>query len=220
MALEITSPTLHSMIEQYQHAFQKHGDSPAGVLWPKGRQALRFDALTSHIHKDSFSVLDYGCGLAHLKAYLDQYFRDVTYHGADIVPDFVNAVQQKYPRANAKLITSCKDLTDSVDHVIISGAFNIVDSGDAASYLASVQKTLKHLFKLCRVSLAVNFMTDKVDFQQAGAHHVNVEDMYRFIVGNLSGRLMINQSYMPYEFTCVVFKDTDILHPDNTYGAM
>lgn len=206
-----------SMIEQYQRAFQEHGDTPAAVLWPKDRQDLRFSALTSHIKTDCFSLLDYGCGLAHLKAYLDQRFQKVTYYGVDLVPDFVHAVKQKYPDANVKVVTSHQNITDSVDHVIISGAFNIIADGNTATYLASVQATLRHLFKLCRTSLAVNFMTDKVDFQQAGAHHTNVASMYNFIEENLSRRLTINQSYMPYEFTCVVFKDDYIMRPDNTY---
>ena len=209
-----------SMIEQYQRAFQEHGDTPAAVLWPKGRQDLRFNALTSHIQKDCFSVLDYGCGLAHLKAYLNQRFQEVAYHGVDLVPDFVHAVQQKYPDANVKVVTSYQDITDSIDHVVISGAFNIIADGNTTTYLASVQETLQHLFKLCRISLAVNFMTDKVDFQQAGAHHTNVEHMYNFIRKNLSHRLIINQSYMPYEFTCIVFKDDFIMRPDNTYSLM
>ena len=61
-----------NLIEQYQRAFAVYGDTPSGVLWPRGRQDLRFEALTRHFSGDGFSVLDYGCGLAHLKSYLDQ----------------------------------------------------------------------------------------------------------------------------------------------------
>ena len=101
---------ISSLVEQYQHAFEKYGDAPSGVMWPRGRQAERFDALTSHFSGDNFSVLDYGCGLAHLKTYLDRRFSRYEYLGVDIVPEFVGAVAAKYPDARLQLIQSHEDV--------------------------------------------------------------------------------------------------------------
>lgn len=205
------------LIKHYQRAFADHGDSPAGVMWPRGRQALRFDALTQHFASDSFSVLDYGCGLGHLKAHLDQRFTKYEYHGVDLVPEFVNMVAVKYPDARVQLVRSYEDVTMPVDHVVISGTFNIIDSVDYHVYVEQVQATLLHLFSLTRVSLAVNFMTDRVDFMQPRALHMNVEMMANFIRRHLSPRLKIDESYMPYEFTLVVLKNSEIIRPDNIY---
>jgi SAM-dependent methyltransferase len=209
-----------SMVELYQQAFREHGDSPASVLWPRGRQELRFEALSKHIKDGRFSVLDFGCGLGHLKDFLEQRFDDVQYYGADLVPEFISSIESKSPGVHVKLISSFEDLSDSVDHVMISGTFNIIAGEDAQSYLESVKKTLIYLFSLCRVSLSVNFMTDRVDFQQPGAHHVNVQDMYCFLSENLSRRLLVDQSYMPYEFTCTVIKDDEVVRPDNIFRAL
>lgn len=204
----------------YQEAFARHGDSPAAVLWPRGRQSLRFDALTRHFSGTAFSVLDYGCGLAHLKDYLDLRFSNYRYIGADVVPEFVHAVRAKHSVVPVHLVRNYAELVEPVDHVVISGTFNLIDGDISAHYLAYVQTALKHLFSICRVSLAVNFMTDRVDFMQPGAHHVNVESMYRFICEDLSPRLRIDQSYMPYEFTIVAFQDRGIVRPDNIYEAV
>lgn len=209
--------TAPSLIEHYQRAFAEHGDTPAGVMWPRGRQAMRFDALTRHFSGDGFSVLDYGCGLAHLKAYLDQRFSRYNYHGADLVPEFVNTVVAKYPDAKVQLVRSHEDVSTPVDHVVVSGAFNIIDGADRATYLERVQAALLHLFSLARVSLAVNFMTDRVDFTQPQALHVNVEAMMDFMRRDLSPRLRVDESYMPYEFTLVVLKDREVVRPDNIY---
>lgn len=206
-----------SLVEQYQRAFAAHGDTPAGVMWPRGRQALRFDALTQHFSGDGFSVLDYGCGLAHLKAYLDQRFSRYEYHGADLVPEFVNTVTAKYPDARVQLVRSHADVSAPVDHVVISGTFNIVDGTDRAAYVERVQTALLHLFSLARVSLAVNFMTDRVDFIQPQALHMNVEATMDFMRRHLSPRVRVDESYMPYEFTLVVLKDSEIVRPDNIY---
>jgi len=204
----------------YQEAFALHGDSPAAVLWPRGRQALRFKALTQHFSGAGFSVLDFGCGLAHLKDDLDQRFADYCYIGADVVPEFVQAVRDKHPTAAVHLIRNYAELVEPVDHVVVSGTFNLVDGDSSAEYLAYVQGALQYLFGICRVSLAVNFMTDRVDFMQPGAHHVNVESMYRFMCDRLSPRLRIDQSYMPYEFTMVAFRNSGIVRPDNIYESV
>jgi hypothetical protein len=206
-----------SLIEQYQRAFAEHGDTPAGVMWPRGRQTLRFDALTKHFSGEGFSVLDYGCGLAHLKAYLDQRFSRYNYYGADLVPEFVSTVAAKYPDAKVQLVRSHVDVVMRVDHIVVSGAFNIIDGDDRAAYVERVQAALLHLFGLARVSLAVNFMTDRVDFTQPQAVHMNVEAMMDFMRQHLSPRLRVDESYMPYEFTLVVLKDSEIVRPDNIY---
>jgi cyclopropane fatty-acyl-phospholipid synthase-like methyltransferase len=187
------------------------------VLWPSGRQNLRFEALTRHFAGDGFSVLDYGCGLAHLKAYLDARFSRYEYHGADLVPEFVEAVSDKYPAAKLQLVRSHADVSTRVDHVVVSGAFNIIDGTDRVAYMEQVHDALAHLFSLARVSIAVNFMTDRVDFVQPQAMHVSVEGMMDFMRRHLSPRLRLDESYMPYEFTLVVLKDSEIVRPENIY---
>jgi SAM-dependent methyltransferase len=213
------SPTAHQ-VRLYQDAFARHGDSPSAVLWPRGRQSLRFDALTHHFSGTSFSVLDYGCGLAHLKDYLDKRFTAYRYIGADVVPEFVHAVKNKHPEVLVHLVHDYTDLIDPVDHVVISGTFNIVDGEDSKAYLTYVHAALEHLYSLCRISLSVNFMTDKVDFIQANAHHVDVEAMYRFFRDRLSSRLQLDQTRMPYEFTITALCDKQILRPENIYEPL
>lgn len=206
------------LIQMYQDAFRKHGDTPAGVMWPRGRQAVRFHALTQHFSCDKFSVLDFGCGLAHLKSYLDQRFHAYKYYGVDIVPEFVDTVERKFPDARVQLIRSYSDVTTSADHVVISGAFNIIDGNSGTEYIRTVKAALVHLFCLARVSLAVNFMTDRVDYMQPHALHMNVEEMVDFTRRYLSRRLRCDESYMPYEFTLVALKDSKIVRPENIFN--
>ena len=220
MTYDNNAASTPGLVEQYQRAFAEHGNTPAGVLWPRGRQALRFDALTRHFSSGGFSVLDYGCGLAHLKDYLDQRFSQYEYHGADLVPEFVNTAAAKYPEAHVRLVQSHMDVSTPVDHVVISGTFNIIEGADRAAYVERVQAALLHLFSLARVSLAVNFMTDRVDFMQPQALHVSVEGMMDFMRQRLSPRLMVDESYMPYEFTLVALKDSEIIRPDNIYRPL
>ena len=206
-----------TLVKKYQRTFTEHGDTPAGVMWPRGRQSLRFDALTRHFSNDQFSVLDYGCGLGHLKDYLDERFNHYEYHGADLVPEFVQTVMTKHPEAKVQLVQSHEDVSTPVDHVVISGTFNIIDGSDQVAYVKLIQAALIHLFELTRVSLAVNFMTDRVDFTQPQNLHMNVEEMMNFMRRQLSPRIRVDEAYMPYEFTIIAFKDSTIVKPNNIY---
>lgn len=219
---KVSSPYLSpsGLIAQYQRAYSEHGDTPAAVLWPRGRQALRFDALTRHFRDTEYSVLDYGCGLGHLKSYLDQYSCKFDYYGVDLVPEFVEAVQSKFPTAHIRLVEGYAEVQAPVDHVVASGVFNIVQGGDRAAYVNYIHAALNHLFGLARVSLAINFMTDRVDFTQPQALHMNVDKIAQFVRSKLSARLRVDESYMPYEFTVIAFKDAEIVRPDNIYRAL
>jgi hypothetical protein len=210
---------MNELRELYEAAYREHGDSHCSVLWPKGRQEERFHALTRNIRSSgAFSLLDYGCGLAHLKGFLDSRFENVSYTGADVVNAFVETNRNKYPDASFHHVQSPDAVTGQYDYVVCSGAFNILYASDPAVHQTIVFGMLEQLLARARVYVSVNMMTDAVDFQQPGSYHQNVMKLYQFAAGKLSRRLMLDQSYMPYEFTLTVWKEQRILRPANVYA--
>ena len=205
------------IIEQYRTAFAKHGVSPASILIPKGRQDLRFRALTSHVHEDGFSLLDFGCGLADLRAFLDKKFNAYSYSGVDAIPEFVDHCKKKYADSMFFLSDMPDDISDYYDYVVISGTFNIIYADTCSNNFELIQRWLKILFDRTKIALSVDFMIDTVDFQQPGAYHQNVCTFYDFAHQQLSRRLQIDLSYMPYEFAAVIFKQAEIERPANLY---
>ena len=202
----------------YREALEKHGDSHRSVLLPKGRQKERFFALTRHIKGgDGFSIMDFGCGLAHLKNYLDARFSDYRYIGVDMLPEFIAANQRKFPDGEFCRIDSYRDIAGSYDYVVASGTFNILYDQDPEVHQEMVFAMLSHLFERTQVYLAVDFMTDDVDYVQEGAYHQSVSALYEFVYRNLSKRIVLDQSYMPYEYTLTVHKDQTVLKPDLVY---
>jgi trans-aconitate methyltransferase len=205
----------------YKDAFKQHGDSPSSVLWPKGRQDERFYALTRHIKADGgFSVADYGCGLAHFKEYLDQHYSNVIYTGVDIVEDFLNHNKTKYPDSHFVQPEELFNGDKTYDYILASGTFNILYVNDEASHKKIVFDVLEKLFSKTNRYLSVNFMTDQVDFKQDTAFHMNVTELYEFCSRSLSKRMSIDQSYMPYEYTITLWKDTTVLRPENIYSPL
>lgn len=210
---------MDDIIKQYKNSFSEHGNSPNSVFWPKGRQAERFNALTLNIVKENFTILDFGCGLAHLKSYLyDNYSKRFKYTGVDIVDDFIKENQKNFPLETFALIKSYTEISGEYDYVVSSGAFNMLYVEQIEMHKAMVFDILKYLYSKSRIYLSVNFMTDAVDFIQPGAYHQNIPELYEFITKNLSKRVIIDQSYMPYEFTVTIFKNQTILRPENIYS--
>lgn len=201
-----------AVIAQYQQAFAAHGDSAAAMLWPKDRSEYRFRALTSHIHDDEFSILDYGCGLAHLKKYMDARFGSYNYSGADMVPQFIAHDRGRYP-SNFYLATSPTDVPGEFDHVVMSGIFNTLWGGNDATHFEMVKDILCAAFAKTRRSLAVDFLSDRVDYKQVGAYHQDIASLLDFVRTKLSPRFTLDHSYMPFVFALIVFKDAAITRP-------
>lgn len=203
-----------SVAAQYRAALGIHGNSPAAVFWPKGRQDLRFEALTRHLPPSGFSLLDYGCGLAHLKPFLDARFENFTYTGVDMVGEFLALDREKYTDAHFIELDDPRLLTFECDHIVLSGVFNMLYSTDVDTHKKQVWETIETLYSLARDSLAVNFMTNKVDFRQVGAFHLDPCELVDFIRTRLSCRFVIDQSYMPYEYTAVIWKNIHVKRPE------
>jgi trans-aconitate methyltransferase len=210
---------MDKIIKQYKESFAVHGNSPKAVFWPKGRQKERFVALVKNFNTTKeFSILDYGCGLSHFRLFLKEVFtQKVNYTGVDIVDDFIHENKVNLPNDNFILLTSHIDVTNEYDFIVSSGAFNILYTSSVDSHQKIIYDILSHLFSKTKVALSVNFMTDAVEFIQEGAFHQNVKELYDFASENLTKRLVIDQSYMPYEFTITLYKDQTIIRPENIY---
>ena len=84
--------------------------------------------------------------------------------------------------------------------------------------MQKVKYILKYLFSIAKISLSVNFMTDKVDYMQIHAMHFNPAEMTNFVTNEITPRFTLDASYMPYEYTITMFKDFKIIRPDNIYN--
>lgn len=210
-------PDFTPIISMYRDAFHKHGMSPSSVLMPKGRQDVRFQSLCQHMRPTGFSVLDYGSGLGDLVDYMRPRFSEFHYTGADIVEEFVTAASDAHPSDRFIKLNDFRELKDTFDYIVVAGVFNTLYSENNEIHKNYVFEVIEHLFSLAHDFLAVNFMTDAVDFRQQGAYHQNPHEFCAFANERLSRRWILDQSYMPYEFTLTIFRDSAIQRPENIY---
>jgi SAM-dependent methyltransferase len=202
----------------YGESFRDHGDSPAALLTPKGRNELRFRAIDPFVREPGVRVLDYGCGLGYLFEYLVRNGFDVAYTGLDILPEFVSACRNKYGGAAEFVVTDAlAPVKGHYDIVFCSGVFNIrTDDNLAVSKKYAFEK-IQQLFNVTSDVLICDFMSSLVDFQQPESQHFSPGEIAEFSASRLSRRFQIRHDLLPYECTLVVWRNAAIKRPENFY---
>jgi SAM-dependent methyltransferase len=194
----------------YSEAFQKFGDSAAAVQIPKNNQAVRFDSVLRYLpepNQKTLSIVDFGCGLAHLHDYLEKNLEiPFQYTGVEINPDFLGFNKRKYNSPNFVERDEFFSRDERYDIITSIGTFNIVYADDVQKHKEFVYTEIVKLWEKTDSLLHLNFMSTVVDYSQAGAYHQDVGDLYSFICKNLSRELIIDSSYLPYEFSAIIRK--------------
>jgi len=203
---------IEKVLEKYKKQFSNHGRSGASLFFPKDRNKQRFSAIEKYItcSINKWSLLDYGCGFGDLNKYLKNCRKDdFTYHGVDIVEEFIDSNNCAEPEVDYNLIGSYEDIQEQYDYIAVVGVFNMMYSDCVKIHKEIIKNTVEHLFSKCTKWLSINFMADNVDYVQDGAYHQNAIEFYNYAYGNLSRRIILDQSYLPYEFSVIIYKDGD-----------
>lgn len=206
------------VIESYRAALAEHGPTPQALGWTKGKQPARYAALVGHL-ENGFDLLDYGCGLAHLSDWLDQ--RDVhgTYSGCDVVLEALNLAANRVKGLvdNLHHIGGPQDITDDFENIVCCGVFTRMGGRSEFEHIVHVKDTLAALFARTRVGLHVDFMDSMmVDTPKPGEFYAAPWDVLA-LARSMSSRVVIDTSYLPYEFCVHIYKGDAIERPANVY---
>lgn len=193
------------MIESYLANFQQFGVSPESLGWLKGRQEVRFQALTEGVRQHS-RILDFGSGFGDLFGYLRKSDLSFDYHGVDVVAEFVEASRNRFPEASFDHISLGQRLEGEFDIAVASGVFNFLYTDSAVEHEELVFSTMSRLFEVVSERVSVDFMSPSVDYRQADAYHQRLDSLLDFVTSNLSRNLHIDHSYLPYEYCVHIFK--------------
>jgi len=200
-----------AIIAHYRALLAEHG-SGAKVLQyaDDATQAARYDVLCG-IARPLGSVLDVGCGLAHLHRYLRGLGDGAGYLGVDIVPEFVEIARDSLaddPLADAALIDGQDALPTGYDYALLSGVFN--NAMDDNWGFATT--TLRRMWAAADKGIAFNAMTSHVDYFDPGLWYVDPMKMFEFCKRDLGGHPVLRHDYtlrpggFPFEFAMYVYK--------------
>lgn len=191
----------------YQQRLVEHGQGIKALSsGTEERRAIRFGVLTGVGIAPGCSVLDVGCGFADYYAYLREQGCDVSYTGVDIVPEFIAQAKTSHPALDLQL----RDLQEdpvapaSYDYVVSSQTFNL--RFGEPSNLPLVTGMLKRMFAAARKGVAIDFVTDYVDFREDYLVYHNPEAMFR-LAKTLTKRVVLRHDYPLYEFCLYLYPD-------------
>ncbi|HMJ67946.1 MAG TPA: class I SAM-dependent methyltransferase [Cyclobacteriaceae bacterium] len=207
-------PSYKDIVNHYEACLEKHGDSHLGVDWPKAedvdkRYRVMIDVIHVNHDTEKVSLLDFGCGAAHLLEYiLKNQVRNIDYSGLDISPKFVALSKSKFPDVSFYTGDALDNNFEmpAADYIVLNGVFTEkreLSFDDMWSYFTSV---ITRLYKTCNKGIAFNVMSKNVEWERDDLFHVPIDLLSAFLCKNLTRDFVIRNDYGLYEYTVYVYK--------------
>lgn len=198
-----------NIVKHYETCLNLYGDSHKGVDWPNKQDALlRYKVMLDLVKNKNSSLLDFGCGAAHLYEYILSHNYSVEYSGLDMSDKFINLCQKKYP--NIRFI--CADILENknkipeVDYIIMNGVFTEKRELSFEEMKKYFYNILILLFEKAKEGIAFNLMSKNVDWERDDLFHMSLDPLIDFLIKNLSRNFIIRNDYGLYEYTVYVYK--------------
>ena len=180
-------PSYLTLRDHYESKLREHGDNHRGVDWPNRPDAeKRYDVMLGVIRETAtpVTVLDIGCGLAHLydriiESHLD---RRLVYEGLDISAAFIEASRARHPQVRfhqADILAPDSALVSArqYDYVVLNGVFTEKLAMSHAAMSDFFQNMLAAAYQFARKGVAFNVMTKHVDWERDDLFHLPFDEM-------------------------------------------
>ena len=206
------------IVRHYSDLHKEYGDDPRSVqLTDRATQHARFRILTDPLEDlREGSVMDVGCGLAHLAEFLAQSGVECEYTGIDINQDFVDACREKFPGCRFERLDISQTVPDwESDFVLCGGLFN----NPRPDPQELLRRSLRNMYAVTRRALSFNLMSSYVDFLDPTLVYFDPEDVFRFCKEELSPLVALRHDYqvkpgvVPFEFTVRVVRTVEACRP-------
>jgi len=198
---------IEDLQSHYKNLFIQHGDSAEAVQYTsRESQEKRFKFLVEVGDLNGKSILDFGCGTGQLYAYLQAQGISVNYHGVEIVDEFIELCQSKYPSQRFGKLDDFEGKT--FDYIFVSGVFNNLTKNNREFY----HLTLKKLFEMTRLGLSFNMMSAYVDYQDPGLFYEYPENIFSFLKKEITPYVTLRNDYevktgvIPFDFTVYAYR--------------
>lgn len=201
------------LVDHYRALLETHGDDARAVQYSDtSSQQARFAKLVG-VGRPLTSVLDVGCGLAHLCDYMRARGWTGRYLGVDIVPGFVeraNARLRDDPLAEVRLIDAAAEtLPGGCDYALLSGVFNNMMPDN----LTFMETTLRAMWAAAKKGIAFNAMSQHVDYRDDGLYYTDPAKVFEFCKTVLGGHPVLHHDYVvrpggfPFEYAVHLHKE-------------
>ena len=192
-------------VQYYSRLVARHGNSVHSLNWGSRRsQRTRFRVLSEVADLSRRSVLDVGCGLADLHAWLAHHARGVRYTGIDVTPAMIEAAARRFPRAELQMADAQGLLragAERYDYVLASGIF----SKRRSNSFADMKRCIRQMFRLARRGVAFNALSALATHKAKSEFHAQPAEVLRYCL-TLSPWAVLRHDYHPRDFTVYLYK--------------
>lgn len=188
----------------YSEALTDYGPRDARSLhWlDEAHQLIRFNVLMGIGTFDRKRVLDVGCALGDLYKYFLKKKIEVDYTGIDLMPEFIEIAQKRYPEASFISGNISEYIFNKhVDYIFASGAFSF----KVADYKVYYFATIKTLFEHANMGVAFNMLNKQEHIDDdiyAAYDSCEVADFCK----TFCNRIEVITDYLPQDFTIYLYK--------------
>ncbi len=189
------------IVSLYEGRLSNQPEDHTTVGWGShADQWMRFEQLFRGYSPRAKRIMDVGCGVGHLVAYLiEQIGDDFEYVGVDITPGLVQRAQETWNGTPHQFITqdilSCQS-EETFDLVVLSGALNFrIDDN-----VAHAQAMLRRMYEMTSEAVCANFLSSYADYELEKNFHYQPETLFGF-AKTLTSKVALHHDYPLYEFT-------------------
>lgn len=193
------------ILDHYHTKLSTHGSAPEAMAWSAHGQLFRFQKIAEIADLRGAKVLDVGCGLGDLYAYLREKFGDIDYTGADIASDMIEKAKQLHPGAKFE----CRDITENnfstpFDYVLLSGVFNTprIPARDRM-----IRETLTASWAVTRKALGFNFISNHVTRVEGNMDYHDPKEILDFCIRELSIKVNMFHCYERRDVAMFVYRE-------------
>lgn len=195
------------IIERYNERFRQFGVSIATLnSGTEERRQLRFDILREVGISSGDSILDLGCGFGDFLLYCRNHDLKAEYLGIDINPLLIAEARKRFPEGRFEVKDIQTDPIPEVDYVISTSSFNVkLEKQDNYEFAEDI---LRKSYKLARKGVAIDFMSDYVEFRGSDKEifYYSPEKMFS-IAKKISKRVCLRHDYPLFDFCIYIYPD-------------
>ncbi len=186
------------LINFYSANLEHHGpNSTASLYWSDlYEQQKRFEVLCQERDLNGKKILDYGCGLGDFYGFLKKKYKNFSYIGIDVVPNFIMEARLKYPMAKFEVSDIGEVKRDSFDYVLASGVFSFKIDNYEKVYFSKIKK----MYEVAREGVAFNMLNKECHPDNELFATYYIKDVEEYCKGFIE-EVVVNNGYMKEDFT-------------------
>lgn len=200
------------IVSHYERCLASHPEGARAVDWKNEKSAsIRYDVMLGVLERSapSASLLDFGCGLAGLRDYMEACgFGEVEYKGLEISADFAAGALARRPDVT---IVTRDVLLDGMagleaDYIVMNGVFTRRETLSVEAMTDYMHRLVGTVFPAVRVGLAFNVMSHAVDWKSDVLFHPDPTALVDWLSRDVSRHFTLRNDYGLHETTVYVFR--------------